>query len=158
MSDASAIVIAPGAGEQIVNPIGGSMCLKVRDQDTSGNYSIHDNTLPPHSPGPRPHRHLNHDETFYVIGGTLTIRAGEDRFDAHAGSFVVIPRGVVHQPSNNSDQPVHVLLVFSPGGMDQFFVEAARLRMPLQAVPQDSEVADALDVFTRRYGYEFAGF
>jgi hypothetical protein len=30
------------------------MVVKVRDSDTAGAYSVHDNTIPPGSPGPGP--------------------------------------------------------------------------------------------------------
>lgn len=149
-------VVGPEEGQFVVNPIGGRMVLKVHDADTEGTYSVHDNVLPAGSPGPRPHRHVRHDEVFYVIEGVLTVRMGAACVTAPAGSFVVIPRGVVHQPSNPTDAPVRVLLLFSPGGMDRFFLEAAEQRMPLQAVPTDAGVQARLTAFTARYGYEFA--
>lgn len=155
--DVTGHVIRPEDGDRITNPIGGAMVVKVRDRDTHETYSIHDNILPPGSPGPRPHRHSRHDEVFYVIEGTLTVRIESRTVTAPAGSFVVIPRGTVHQPSNPTDAPVHVLLLFSPGGMDGFFEEAAARRLPLQGLPPSvPEVQHALEEFTARYGYEFA--
>lgn len=156
--DTTRLVIGPDDGDRITNPIGGAMVVKLRDGDTHGAYSIHDNVLPPGSPGPRPHRHRDHDEVFFVREGILSVRIGPLAVTAPAGSFVVIPRGAVHQPSNPTNAPVHVLLVFSPGGMDGFFAEAAARRLPLQgAPPADPGVRRALDEFTARYGYEFAG-
>ena len=63
---------------------------------------------------------------------------------------------MVHQPSNPGRQPTRVLLVFSPGGMDRFFEEAAEGRIPLAAVPDDPVVLERLGAFTEKYGYEFA--
>jgi mannose-6-phosphate isomerase-like protein (cupin superfamily) len=97
-SEQGGVFIDPGAGNALVNPIGGRMVIKLRDGDTAGAYSIHDNYLPAGSPGPRPHLHRNHEETFYVLEGELTVRVGPRTITAPAGSFVVIPRGVVHQP------------------------------------------------------------
>jgi oxalate decarboxylase/phosphoglucose isomerase-like protein (cupin superfamily) len=74
----------------------------------------------------------------------------------HLSSFVVVPRGVVHQPSNPGTQPTRVLLVFSPAGMDHFFEEAAEERMPLASVPEDPAILERLRDFTERYDYEFA--
>ena len=93
------------------------MVVKVRDEDTGGGYSIHDNTIPSGSPGPRPHIHRYHDEAFYVLEGELTMRVGPRRITAPAGSFVVVPRGAVHQPSNPGTEPTRVLIIFSPAGM-----------------------------------------
>ena len=151
------VFVGPDGGEVLTNPIGGRMVLKVRDEDTGGAYSVHDNVIPAGSPGPRPHLHLRHEETFYVLEGLLTVRVGSRRIEATAGSFVVVPRGVVHQPSNPSAEPARVLLVFSPGGMDRFFREAVEGRIPLQGPPPtDPEVQKRLAAFTERYGYEFA--
>jgi quercetin dioxygenase-like cupin family protein len=150
------IFVGPADGKDLTNPIGGGMVVKVRDEDTAGAYSVHDNTIPPGSPGPRPHLHRYHEEAFYVLEGELTVRVGPRKILAPAGSFVVVPRGVVHQPSNPGTEPTRVLLVFSPGGMDRFFEEAAEGRMPLAAVADDPAVLERLEAFTEKYGYEFA--
>lgn len=151
------IFVGPGAGKDLTNPIGGPMVVKLRDADTAGAYSVHDNTIPPGSPGPRSHVHHHHEETFYVLDGELTVRVGERKIVAPAGSFVVVPRGVVHRPSNPGPEPTRVLLVFSPGGMDRFFEEAAEGSMPLAGPPPtDPAVLERLTAFTESYGYEFA--
>jgi quercetin dioxygenase-like cupin family protein len=152
------LFVGPEEGKALPNPIGGGMMIKVRDEDTAGAYSIHDNTIPPGSPGPRPHIHRNHEEAFYVLEGELTVRVGSRKITAPVGSFVVVPRGVVHQPSNPGTQPTRLLLIFSPSGMDHFFEEAAEKRVPLQAEPTDPAVLEKLEAFTRKYGYEFAEF
>lgn len=152
------LFVGPDDGEVLGNPVGGRMVVKVRDADTRGSYSIHENTIPPGSPGPRPHIHRNHDEAFYVLDGELTVRVGPRTIVAPAGSFVVVPRGSVHQPSNPGTRPTRVLLFFSPGGMDGFFEEAAEGRIPLQAVPEDPAVQKRLAAFTEKYGCEFAEF
>lgn len=149
-------VIGPADGQRVINPIGGAMMVKVRDDATHGNYSIHDNILPANSPGPRVHRHLRHDELFYVIAGTLAVWIDGTSWIAPAGSFVVIPHGAAHRPSNPAPEPVHVLVLFSPEGMDTFFTDAAEYRIPLGGGPVDPAVADATEAFCARYDFEFA--
>jgi mannose-6-phosphate isomerase-like protein (cupin superfamily) len=156
--DSNAFLIGPHEGTPTVNPIGGRMTQKIPDALTHGAFSVHDNALPAGSPGPRPHRHLRHDEVFYVLDGTLTVRINQEQVTAPAGSFVVVPRGAIHQPSNPSDAPVHVLLFFSPSGMDRFFLDVAERKLPLQAIPTDPSVQAELDAFIARYDYEFAEF
>jgi quercetin dioxygenase-like cupin family protein len=73
------LFVGPHDGNELPNPIGGRMVVKVRDEDTAGAYSIHDNTIPPGSPGPRPHIHRHHEEAFYVLEGELTVRVGPQK-------------------------------------------------------------------------------
>lgn len=76
---------------------------------------------------------------------------------APAGSFVVVPRGVVHRPSNPGTSPTRVLLLFSPEGTGGFFEEAAQERVPLAGPPPtDPAVLSRLATYTEKHGYEFA--
>ena len=152
------IFVGPDDGKSLPNPVGGRMVVKVRDEDTAGAYSIHDNTIPAGAPGPRPHIHRHHEEAFYVLEGELTVRVGPRTITAPAGSFVVVPRGIVHQPSNPGAQPTRFLLIFSPAGMNHFFEEAAEGHIPLQAAPTDTAILEELEAFTERYGLRFAEF
>jgi quercetin dioxygenase-like cupin family protein len=76
------LLVGPDEGKVLQNPIGGRMVVKVRDEDTGGSYSVHDNIFPAGSPGPLPHLHRDHEETFYVLEGELTVRVGESSFAA----------------------------------------------------------------------------
>lgn len=152
------LFVGPDDGKVLMNPIGGRMVIKASDQATGGSYALHENILPAESSGPRPHIHRYHEESFYVLEGELTMRVGARTITAPVGSFVIVPRGVVHQPSNLGAQPTRVLLIFSPAGMDGFFAEAAERRIPLQAIP-NAPVAQALPAdFVQKYGFEFAEF
>jgi RimJ/RimL family protein N-acetyltransferase/quercetin dioxygenase-like cupin family protein len=157
-AESEGLFVSPEEGKSLSNPIGGRMMVKVRDGDTGGAFSVHDNVIPAGSPGPLPHLHHDHEETFYVLEGELTVRVGERRITAPAGSFIVIPRGAVHQPSNPGTEPTRVLLIFSPAGMEHFFEEAADKRIPLQDVPTDPAALERRAAFTAKYGYEFADF
>jgi mannose-6-phosphate isomerase-like protein (cupin superfamily) len=151
------IFVGPGDGRDLTNPIGGAMVVKVRDEYTAGAYSVHDNTIPPGSPGPSPHLYRHYEEAFYALEGELTVGIGTRKVVGPAGSFVVVPGGAVYQPSNPGAEPTRVQMVFSPGGMEGFFEEAARGRIPLLGQPPtDPEVLERLTAFTERYGYEFA--
>ena len=156
MTMEAGVFVSPDDGNVLTNPIGGRMVAKIRDLHTDGAYSVHDNVIPPDSSGPRPHIHRNHEEAFFVLKGELTVRVGSRTITAPPDSFVVVPRGVVHQPSNRSSEPARVLLIFSPAGMDHFFEEAAQERIPLQVEPEDPAVIERLAAFTEKYGYEFA--
>jgi mannose-6-phosphate isomerase-like protein (cupin superfamily) len=75
--ESEGVFVGPDEGKVIQNPIGGRMVVKVRDRDTGGSYSVHDNVIPAGSPGPLPHLHCDHEEIFYVLEGELTVRVGE---------------------------------------------------------------------------------
>src|SRR3712207_2700516 len=119
------IFVGPDDGKALPNPIGGARVVKVRDEYTAGAYSMYYNAIPAGSPGPRPHIHRDHEEAFYVLEAELTMRVRPRTITAPAGSCMVVPRGVVHQPSNLGTESTRVLLIFSPAGMDHFFEEAA---------------------------------
>lgn len=148
------LLIEADDGRAFINPIGGRMVIKA----ARPGYSLHENILPPHSPGPRPHIHTIHEEVFYVLKGELTVRMDTQKVVAAPGSFVIIPPGTVHQPSNAGDEPAHVLIFFTPAGMAEFFTEAAERRIPLQESPADPQVQAALDDFCRRHSFVFADF
>ena len=152
----SGLFIGPAEGSVLTNPIGGQMTAKLRDTDTAQGYSMFDNILPAGSPGPRPHLHRHHEETFYVLEGELTLEIGAERRTLTPGAIAVIPRGVPHRPSNPSAHPTRVLLIFSPGGMDHFFDDAAAQRLPIQTVSNDPEKLAAMEAFSEKYGFAFA--
>jgi hypothetical protein len=86
------------------------------------------------------------------------VQVGPRTIAAPVNSFVVVPWGVVHQPSNPETYLTRVLLVFSPAGMERFLEKAVEAHMPLQVVPSDPVVLERLEAFTEKYGYKFAEF
>lgn len=69
----------------------------------------------PQSVGPPLHTHPQTDEAFYVASGVLTFKLGDRELDAPAGTFVFVPRGVVHTAWNSGPDPVRGLIILSPG-------------------------------------------
>ena len=78
--------------------------------------------VPPNG-GPPPHVHRNEDETFYVLDGTPTFRLGDEVVVAGPGDFVNVPKGVLHRFRNLSDEPLRMILTFTPAGIERFFEE-----------------------------------
>ena len=62
---------------------------------------------------------------FFVLEGTLTMRLGEETLDLFAGSFVLIPPGTAHTFSNRTDQPVRMLNMNAPAGLESYLREIA---------------------------------
>lgn len=46
------LLVSPGEGKVLQNPIGVRVAVKVGDGDADGSYSVHDNIIPARSPGP----------------------------------------------------------------------------------------------------------
>ena len=74
------------------------------------------------------HVHDNVDEHFIILGGKAFIANGDRRAEVAAGSSITINRGVSHAWCNPSeDAPLHMLVLFSPGGLEALFRESAAL-------------------------------
>ncbi len=59
------------------------------------------------------HLHRNDDEAWYVLEGSLWVRAGKDLVEAQAGSAVLVPRGTAHTYWNPGPGLVRYLLVMT---------------------------------------------
>lgn len=55
------------------------------------------------------HHHDNEDELFFVVKGTLRMRFRDRDQLVREGEFLIVPRGVEHQPV--ADDEVHIMLL-----------------------------------------------
>jgi mannose-6-phosphate isomerase-like protein (cupin superfamily) len=99
--------------------LAGDPGLKASRHSTGRALSVFETSI---GAGPPLHVHDREDECFYVLDGELSIRCGDDAFDAAAGSFVFLPRGRPHRfwaagPS------ARLLLIAVPGGIEDYFAE-----------------------------------
>ena len=56
------------------------------------------------------HSHDNEDELFQVIKGTLYMQFRDRTEVINEGEFIVVPKGVEHNPCTKNNEEVHVLL------------------------------------------------
>lgn len=146
-------VFAPGEGFDTAR--GGRMAIKSRAEQTAGAFALLELVQPHDIPGPPLHVHHECDETYYVLEGTLTVRLGDRTLDAAAGSFVLIPRGVVHTFANRGAQPVRFLGTISPASYVAYIEEINALH----AATSDGgriDLARAKEIGAR-YSTEFLG-
>lgn len=73
-----------------------------------------------------PHVHRGLEEYFYVLSGSFRFECGEQTHEAGAGAFLMVPRGTRHVLAATSEQ-ASVLCLWTPGGLEQMFLELARL-------------------------------
>jgi mannose-6-phosphate isomerase-like protein (cupin superfamily) len=125
-------------------------------EESGGSYFSMYAVVPPLG-GPPPHIHLNEDETFYVLEGSPTFRLGDERIVAGPGDFVNVPKGVLHCFRNFSDEPMRMILTFTPAGIEKFFEETLERAYDLtQDCPDNlAEVGARFVEAAPRYGMEF---
>jgi quercetin dioxygenase-like cupin family protein len=122
--------------------------IHLTDEDTGGAFCL----LADHPPvgwSMPTHRHHNEAETIYIVEGDFEMEVDGARSQLSAGQTIHVPRDVIHSSANIGQQPGHRVVLFSPAGMERFFLEAG-------APTPDSEIdlAAALTSATR-HGWEF---
>jgi len=118
------VILRPDEGEHIA--VGTSTAImKATAETTCGALSVSEATFPAGMNGPPPHTHRHTTDTFYVLEGTLHMTLGDHEIDASAGSYILVPPGVVHTFANISEEPVRFLNISAPGGLENYLRELA---------------------------------
>lgn len=81
------------------------------------------------------HSHTEAEESFYVLEGRVELWAGGSTTEAAGGAFIVVPRGVPHGLRRLSAEPVRMLTIVSPPGLERIFAAVA-------AIGEDELLAD----------------
>jgi mannose-6-phosphate isomerase-like protein (cupin superfamily) len=146
---------AAGEGPSFWGP-GDLYTFLVTGDESGGAYFSMLAVVPPGG-GPPPHVHEREDETFFILEGAPTFRLGDERIVAGPGDFVNVPRGELHCFRNFGDEPVRMILTFTPAGIERFFEETLERAHDLTAAPPDNleEVAARYAEAAPRYGMEF---
>lgn len=61
-----------------------------------------------------PHHHDNHEEVFYIVGGTGAVLLGEERHAIREGDAIYVPIGTQHGLINDSDGWLDFLAIGGP--------------------------------------------
>lgn len=136
---------------------GSMMEIKARGEDTRGALGVLEGRFYGHGYGPPLHVHSNEDEVIYVLAGHIRFRVGDDDFVASPGDWVWQPRGVPQSFRLKSDS-AHVLVIFTPAGMERMFeqgdVAAGESTEPPSQEEYDLDLVLALQ---KRFGFEVVG-
>jgi mannose-6-phosphate isomerase-like protein (cupin superfamily) len=120
-----AVFRGPGEGDSIA--IGPSAALfKAEGSDADGFFSLTESVLAPGFPGPVLHWHREMVDSFYVLEGRLSLRRGDDSFQAEPGAFALVPPRAIHTFANPGEEEARVLNLMAPGGFEQYLKEVAR--------------------------------
>jgi quercetin dioxygenase-like cupin family protein len=130
------VFLAPGEGAAVKNPVGGPLTFKIRGAgaQTNGALTAFESVAAP-GEGPPLHLHEHEDEIWYALEGTFRMKLNGNLREAPAGTFVFIPKGVVHTWQNVGDEPARILAIITPAGLDDFFERFAAL--PADASPAE---------------------
>lgn len=127
----------PGAAEQSAEEKwywypGHSLTFKSIGKDTGGicTWMLVENS--PHEGVPF-HKHLHEDESFYVIDGRFEIAVGDRSVVGGPGTYLFGPRTVQHRWTNVGAGRGRLLNVFTPSGIEGYFLAVAiPIASPLQ--------------------------
>jgi len=123
--------------------------LHLGAEDTAGAFCLLVDHPPPGWSLP-PHHHEHESETMHVVAGRFEVVVGGVRHELGPGETAHVPRGVEHAGRALGDEPVRRVLVFSPAGMERFFL-AAGTREPAA----EPDVARLLRL-AAEHGWRFA--
>ena len=139
MTDAPRTVWMPGGVRTEIHATGedtgGAFCLLV-DEPPAGW------ALPAHL-------HRDAAETILVLEGTFDVDVAGERTRLDAGASIHIPPGVVHASANAATRAGRRVVLFSPAGMERFFLEAGA------ATPEEPVDLSAALAAAARNGWEF---
>ena len=118
--------------------------VKASSDETGGELTAMQMTIPPGF-GPPPHVHEG-GESVYVIEGNVRYHIGGETVEAGPGSFFYIPGGIEENFEPADNNPVRLLVIYTPGGLDKFFREAGE---PAQRrdIPPPSETPPDFERF-----------
>jgi mannose-6-phosphate isomerase-like protein (cupin superfamily) len=118
------VILGPGEGRAY--PMGRiSALFKADGDETHNKYSVSEWWLEPNTKGPGAHSHPE-DDLFYVLAGVMSVFVGDAWTHAAAGSFILVPGGVVHDFENRGAVRAGVLNLSVPGAFEAHMPDIAQ--------------------------------
>jgi mannose-6-phosphate isomerase-like protein (cupin superfamily) len=138
------------------SPLGlGRYSIKVSAAQSEGRlFQMHERDV--RGAAPPMHTHAG-DETLYIINGEVSVFLGDERLEAGAGSFVMVPKRSLHSWLVRSEE-AELLVTLAPAGLEGFFTEFGVPVVP--GAPKPDLFAIDPEKSARRadaYGLEFLG-
>lgn len=130
---------------RVIRHHAGDIKVLVSSVDTAGAMSMIETVTRPRE-GPTWHSHSREDETFYVVCGTAEVRIADETYLCNAGDRVFGPRNIFHTYRNVGDTELKMVIVYSPGGFEQSFVDATAM------LAEGKDQGDVGRMLAERYG------
>ncbi len=120
--DRSFVHVPPGGGRSVWFN-GGLVTFYALGEDTGGAFTLFEEAIAPQDRA-LPHLHHEEDQAFYVLEGEHEFVCDGRTFSAGVGSFVYVPRGIVHSYENVGTEPGRLLILSTPaGGTERIFFD-----------------------------------
>ena len=147
-------IVEPNKGKHIA-VAGDINTIVASKDDTGGTYSFIEAKVFPGG-GTVPHIQTREHEGFYVIDGQLTFKVDKKRIEAKPGTFVNVPPNVLHSFKNETNETANLIIVLSPPGMEQLFVDIGLEVSDInkQPPPFTDEQKQKLPSLAAKYGME----
>lgn len=87
---------------------------------------------------PPAHVHQREDESYYILEGSIRFWIGNEIFDAKAGDFIHLPKGIPHKFELQSEC-VKELMWMTPSGLDQWFWDNSAPAPDMKPMPVATE-------------------
>jgi quercetin dioxygenase-like cupin family protein len=112
------------SGDTLVNPVSGETLTFVETAaQTGGDYTVVECRVQPGGGVPMAHVHPNQSETFEILEGELSMKAGRDKLVAQPGDVVTVQPGQVHKFWNDGDTVARFRCTVTPALEFERFIE-----------------------------------
>jgi quercetin dioxygenase-like cupin family protein len=112
------------AGETLTNETTGETITFLETAaDSGGEYTLIEVEVAPGGGVPMAHVHPYQSETFEIVSGELSMKAGRDRLVAQPGDVVTVAPGQVHKFWNATAYPVRFRCTVAPALQFEQFIE-----------------------------------
>ncbi|GAC1440337.1 MAG: hypothetical protein NVS3B26_09400 [Mycobacteriales bacterium] len=134
---------------------------KTTGASNGGALDFAELTLHPQVRTPQ-HVHHGNDEAYFILAGNYRFKVGDEIAEATDGGFVFIPRGTPHAWVHLGPETGRAVLIFTPGGMVDYFKDLAPHLPALMSADGDmskvgsAELASA-EAIMRRHQFELVG-
>ena len=132
-------VIGPDEAPSFWQPVPANGFVRnILNQKKAGgeaDFSLGTQTVAPHC-FIREHTHSRNEEVIHVIEGRGVARIDGVDHPMEHGTTVYVGRNVRHHFLNPNDEPMTFLVLMMPDGLDRFFSEIGRARIPGQPAPE----------------------
>jgi quercetin dioxygenase-like cupin family protein len=115
-----------GSGSVALGP--NRVIFLIAGDETDGKLSLTEfAAAPPPAPSAPAHRHLDADETLYILEGEFQFILDGRTIPAPVGSYIHVPRGTLHGIENVGTATGRMLVILTPAGFEGFWAERAQL-------------------------------